>query len=233
VIRENLSRVRERIHSACLNAGRNPQEITVVAISKGRVPGQIEEVIAEGIHNIGESKVQEALSKYNALRAPQGVMWHMVGRLQTNKLKDAVGIFDLIHSLDSLRLASEINRQAQRLGKVQDVLVEIKTSPEEAKSGLGPDEAPEAIKQMAELKNINIQGLMTIAPLVDNSEKTRPYFRMLKELKDKINQLTTRKLTILSMGMTDDFQIAIEEGATMVRLGRAIFEGQDKCSVLE
>lgn len=225
MIPENLSRVRERIHSACANAGRNPQEITVVAISKGRVLKQIEEVIAQGILNIGESKVQEALPKHNALRAPQGVVWHMAGRLQTNKVKDAVGIFDLIHSLDSLRLASEINRQAQRLGKIQDVLVEIKTSLEEAKSGLRPDEAPDAIKQMAELKNINIQGLMTIAPLVDNSEKSRPYFRMLKELKDKINQLTARKLTILSMGMTDDFQIAIEEGATMVRLGRAIFEG--------
>lgn len=225
MIRENISRVMEKIISACANAGRNPQEITVVAVSKNRALGQIEEVIAEGIRNIGESKVQEALSKYNALRSPQDVTWHMVGRLQTNKVKDAVGIFDLIHSLDSLRLASEINRQAQRLGKVQDVLVEIKTSPEEAKSGLRPDEAPDAIKQMAELKHINIQGLMTIAPLADNSEKTRPYFRMLKELKDKINQLTARKLTILSMGMTDDFQIAIEEGATMVRLGRAIFEG--------
>lgn len=225
MIRENLSRVGERIYSACANAGRNPQEITVVAISKGRSLKQIEEVIAEGIHNIGESRVREAFPKYNALRPPQGVIWHMAGRLQTNKVKDAVGIFDLIHSLDSPRLAYEINRQAQGLGKVQDVLVEIKTSPEEAKSGLRPDEAPDAIKQMAELKNINIQGLMTIAPLVDNPEKTRPYFRMLRELKDKINQLTTHKLTILSMGMTDDFQIAIEEGATMVRLGRAIFEG--------
>lgn len=235
MISENLSLVREGIHSACVNAGRNPQEITVVAISKGRVLGQIEEAIALGIHNIGESKVQEALPKYNALRAPQGVMWHMVGRLQTNKVKDAVGIFDLIHSLDSLRLALEINRQAGRLGKVQDVLVEIKTSPEEAKSGLGPDEAPEAIKQMAELKNINIQGLMTIAPQADNPERARPYFRMLRKLQDKINAKrdTHNALHILSMGMSGDFQIAIEEGATMVRLGRAIFEGQDKCSALE
>lgn len=231
MIGENLSRVREKINSACARAGRSPREITVVAVSKGRPLDQIEAAIAEGINNIGESKVQEFLPKYNALcTAPHllrrsGVKWHMVGRLQTNKVKTAVGIFDLIHSLDSQRLALEINRQAAKIGKVQDVLIEIKTSPEEDKSGLRPDEAAEAIMQMAELKNINIQGLMTIAPLVDSSEKTRPYFRMLKELKDKINQLTTRKLTILSMGMTGDFEVAIEEGANMLRLGRAIFEG--------
>lgn len=244
MIGENLSRVREKINSACAHAGRNPQEVTIVAVSKGRPLDQIEAVIAEGINNIGESKVQEALPKYNALRAPRGVnpallasqtagitrqkggvKWHMVGRLQTNKAKEAVRIFDLIHSLDSQRLALEINRQAQKLGKVQDALFEIKTSTEETKAGFSPQEALEAISQISELKNINIKGLMTIAPAVDNPEKTRPYFRTLKELKDKINQLTAHKLTILSMGMTDDFQIAIEEGATMVRLGRAIFEG--------
>jgi PLP dependent protein len=227
VIRENLARVRERIHSACANAGRNPQDITVVAVGKRGTLRQIEEVIAEGINNIGESRVQEAFLKYNALRPSQGVIWHMVGRLQTNKVKAAVGIFDLIHSLDSLRLASEINRQAQRLGKVQDVLVEIKTSPEEAKSGLRPDEALEAIRQMSELKNINIQGLMTIAPMTGSQEEARTYFRRLRELRDRIASLSTVscRLSTLSMGMSDDFQIAIEEGATMVRLGRAIFEG--------
>lgn len=227
MIRENLSRVKERIYSACANAGRTPQGVTVVAISKGRALRQIEEVVAQGINNIGESRVREAFPKYNALRPPQGVIWHMVGRLQTNKVKDAVEIFDLIHSLDSLRLAFEINRQAQRLGKVQDVLVEIKTSPEETKSGLSPDLAPDIIKQMSELKHINIKGLMTIAPMTDSPEEARTYFRRLRELRDRIASLSTVscRLATLSMGMSDDFQIAIEEGATMVRLGRAIFEG--------
>lgn len=231
MIRKNISRVREKISLACVKAGRAPKEISIIAVSKGRTAGQIEEAIAQGITDIGENKVQEALAKYSVIRpsgsvaGAQRIKWHMVGCLQTNKAKDAVSIFDLIHSLDSRRLALEISRQAQKIGKVQDVLVEIKTSPEETKAGFSPQEALEAIRQISELKNINIKGLMTIAPAVDNPEKTRPHFRALKELKDKINQLTAHKLTVLSMGMSDDFQIAIEEGATMVRLGRAIFEG--------
>lgn len=230
MIRENLTRIRERIVSACAKAGRNPQKITLVAVSKGRTLEQIKEAIAEGINDIGENRVQEALLKYDAIHRTQDarhIRWHMVGHLQTNKAKEAVKLFDLIQSVDSLRLAEEISSQAAKIGKVQDVLIEIKTSSEATKFGLKPDEAIEAIKQMAECKNINLKGLMTIAPIVDNPEKTRPYFRMLRELRDKINDVRCAicDMQILSMGMTDDFEIAIEEGANMARLGRAIFEG--------
>jgi pyridoxal phosphate enzyme (YggS family) len=153
----------------------------------------------------------------------------MVGHLQTNKVKDALNLFDLIQSVDSLNLAQEIDRQAAKIHKIQDILIEVKTSPEATKFGLKPDETVEVIKEMAKLKNINIKGLMTIAPIVDNPEKTRPYFKTLRILKDKINSLTltTYPLTLLSMGMTDDFEIAIEEGSNMVRIGRAIFESAE------
>jgi pyridoxal phosphate enzyme (YggS family) len=151
----------------------------------------------------------------------------MVGHLQTNKVKDAVKIFGLIQSVDSLHLAREIDRQAAKINKIQDILIEVKTSPEATKFGLKPDEAVEVMKEIAELKNISIKGLMTIAPIVDNPGKTRPYFRLLRELRDKINELRTpnSELQTLSMGMTDDFEVAIEEGSNMVRVGRAIFEG--------
>ena len=157
---------------------------------------------------------------------PSTIRWHMVGHLQTNKVKDAVKIFDLIHSVDSAHLAAEIDKQALKINKIQDILIEIKTSPEVTKSGIKPDEAIEVIKEIDKFKNINIKGLMTIAPLADDPQKARPYFRMLRELMDKINALhvTPNRLHVLSMGMTDDFEIAIEEGSTMVRLGRAIFE---------
>lgn len=194
-----------------------PAGVTIVAVSKGRSIEEIKEAVAAGITDIGENKVQEALLKYRELPT---IKWHMVGHLQANKVKDAVKIFDLIQSVDSLHLAQEIDKQALKINKIQDILIEIKTSPEETKFGLKPEEAIPAIKEIAKLKNINIKGLMTIAPIVDDPEKTRPYFRLLRDLRDEIN-----KFQIFSMGMTDDFKIAVEEGATMVRLGRAIFEG--------
>jgi len=147
----------------------------------------------------------------------------LVGHLQTNKVKDAVRIFDLIQSVDSLRLAAEIDKQAAKINKIQDILIEIKTSPEATKFGLKPNAAIEVIKEIAQLKNINMKGLMTIAPLVDEPEKTRPYFRQLRELRDYLRAMNY-ELGILSMGMTDDFEVAIEEGSNMVRIGRAIFE---------
>lgn len=204
--------------------------ITIVAVSKGRPLEQIKEAVEAGITDIGENKVQEALEKYNAIRTTQyaqRIKWHLVGHLQTNKVKDAVRIFDLIQSVDSLHLAQEIDKQAARINKIQDILVEVNVSGESTKFGLKPDAAIEVIKEIARLKNIKIKGLMTIAPMVDNPQITRPYFRELRELRDKINHLrfTTYDLQLLSMGMSDDFQVAIEEGATMVRLGRAIFEG--------
>ena len=231
MIKENVSSIRQRILRVCSKINQDAGKITIIAVSKGRALEQIREAIEAGISDIGENRVQEAILKYNNL-TPNAqhltpIKWHMVGHLQANKVKDAVRIFDLIQSVDSVRLAEEIDKQADKINKIQDILIEIKTSPEESKFGLKPDEVPGVIKEIAKLKNINIKGLMTIAPLVDNPEKTRPYFRILRELRDKINALrvTSYELRVLSMGMTDDFEVAIEEGANMIRIGRAIFEG--------
>jgi hypothetical protein len=230
MIKENLAKIKERILKVCSRINRNPEEITVVAVSKGRTAEQIKEVIEAGITDIGENKIQEALSKFNELSTIDyrlsTIKWHMVGHLQTNKIKDAVRIFDLIHSVDSLRLAQEIDKQAAKIHKVQDVLIEVNTSGETTKFGINPEKLPELVKSISELKNIRLLGLMNIAPIVDNPEKTRPYFRKLKELRDQTNALLTidYRLSTLSMGMTDDFEVAIEEGATVIRLGRAIFE---------
>lgn len=230
MIRDNILKVRERIRSACKRANRNPAKINIVAVSKGRALEQIKEAAEAGIADIGENKVQEALVKYDSLQLKAyslKLKWHMVGHLQTNKAKEAVRMFGLIQSVDSLHLAQEINKQAEKIGKVQDILIEVKTSPEATKFGFIPDKLIDAVKEIAGLKNINIKGLMTIAPVVDNADKARSYFRRLRELFDEINslRLTAYSLQLLSMGMTDDFEAAIEEGSNMVRLGRAIFEG--------
>lgn len=223
MVRENLAYCRERIRAAALRAGRTPEEITLVAVTKGVQPELIFEAIDCGIEDIGENRIQEALLKYEELNAyarqrGRCLTWHMVGHLQTNKAKDAVRLFDLIHSVDSLRLAQELDRQAVRIGKVQDVLIEVKTSPEATKFGFLPEEVEGWVREIASLKNIRVKGLMTIAPQVDDPQKARPYFHTLTELKDKIN-----RLTILSMGMTDDLEAAVEEGTSMVRVGRGIF----------
>jgi len=233
MIKENISKVKERISYTCSKTNQNPDSITIIAVTKARTAEQIKEAIDAGITDIAENKVQEAIVKYNDLRPTtydlQPTKWHLVGHLQTNKVKEAVKIFDLIQSVDSIHLAQEIDKQAARINKIQDILIEVKTSPETTKFGLKPNEVIEVMEEIAKFKNINIKGLMTIAPLFDNPEKTRPYFRMLRELKDRINDLraTTYDLQILSMGMTDDFEVAIEEGSNMVRLGRAIFEDAD------
>ena len=224
MVKENIVRLKERIASACQRVNRGPDCITTVAVSKERSIAQIREAIKSGIIDIGENRIQEAVIKFNQL---PGLTWHMVGHLQTNKVKEAVKIFDLIHSVDSLRLAEEINRQAGRLKKIQDVLIQVNTSGEQSKFGLSPEETIGVIKEINRLNNTNVIGLMTIAPLVNNAQEVRPLFRMLRELKDKINQerVTHNELRILSMGMTDDFEVAIEEGSNMLRIGRAIFEG--------
>jgi len=230
MIKENVPSIRGRIALVCSKINQDFNSITVVAVAKSRTSEQIKEAFEAGITDIGENRAQEALLKYNEFQTPnsklQTIRWHMVGHLQTNKVKDAVKIFDLIHSIDSVKLAKEIDREAARINKIQDILIEVKTSPEATKLGLKPNEAIEVIKEISEFKNIKIKGLMTIAPLVDDPEKTRPYFRKLREIRDRVNELriTNYELRILSMGMTDDFEVAIEEGSTMVRIGRAIFE---------
>lgn len=228
MINDNVLRVRERIRSACERVNRDPESVTIVAITKNATIGQVDEVFEAGIADIGENKVREAFFKRSALstmsiHVPLDTKWHLVGHLQTNKVKKSVELFDLIHSVDSLDLAGEINKKRSKIYKfgIQDILIEVKTSPETTKFGVSPEAVPSLIKEISSLKNVNIKGLMTIAPVVDNPEKARPYFRMLRELRDKIRDVP---LPVLSMGMSDDFEVAIEEGATMIRLGRAIFE---------
>jgi pyridoxal phosphate enzyme (YggS family) len=231
MVKDNIIEIRKRISLACSKVDRDPGAITIVAVSKGRTPEQIRQAVQAGLTDIGENKVQEALLKHRLLSTVNSelstIKWHMVGHLQSNKVKEAVEIFDLIQSVDSLRLAEEIDKQAARIRKIQDILIEVKTSAEESKFGLKPEETIEVIKEVAKFKNISIKGLMTIAPIMDNPQDARPYFRMLRELKDRINSLSTvnRELLTLSMGMTDDFEVAIAEGSNMVRIGRAIFGG--------
>ena len=216
MIKENIERIRERIASVCARVKVSPDKITVICITKGRPVSQIQEAVSLGLKHIGENRVQEALEKYKQIT---DVKWHMVGHLQSNKVKDALKIFDLIHSVDTISLARQINQQALKMSKIQDIFLEVKTSPELRKFGFTPELLVEASEEIAKFQNVKIKGLMTIAPLVDHADKTRPYFSKLKQLRDQLNPNW-----LLSMGMSNDFEVAIEEGADIIRLGRAIFE---------
>lgn len=215
MVKENIAKVKERIIAACLKARRDPAVIKLVVVSKNRGIEEIKEAALAGITDFGENRVQEAFLKYRDFPA---IKWHMVGHLQTNKTKEAVRIFDLIQSVDSLRLAAEINKEALKIDKVQDILLEVKVSYEATKIGLKLEDVPGAVDEISGLKNINIKGLMAIAPLLANPAESRPYFRILRELRDSLN-----RQMILSIGMSDDFEVAIEEGSDMLRLGRCIF----------
>ncbi len=219
MITENIQRVRGRIDVVCSKIKRDPGKITLVCVVKGRSLAEVQEAIGSGIKDIGENRMQEALLKYNDMsQATRGTLkWHMIGHLQSNKAKDAVRIFDLIHSVDSVNLAQEINKQAAKINKTQEVLLEVKTSPESTKSGFSPEAIPDARAKMLGLGNIKVRGLMTIAPL---GESAQPYFARLRKLRDDLNPEW-----LLSMGMSDDFEVAIEEGTDIIRVGRAIFEG--------
>jgi len=222
MVKDNIARVRKRIALASARAQIDPLNIRIIAVSKGRQVDDIVDLFGCGLTEIGENRVQEAALKHGDKRLSQNipsVKWHMIGHLQTNKVRDAVRIFDLIHSVDSLRLAYEIDRQAANAGKVQDILMEVKTSPEATKFGFLPGEVFEALDKISGLRNVNLKGLMTIAPLSAVAEDARPCFSLLRRLRDQLD-----KGFSLSMGMTDDFEIAIEEGADMVRIGRAIFD---------
>ena len=227
MVKDNIRKVQEEVTRICARLGRDPKDIVIVAVSKAASVAGIKEAIDAGILNIGENRIQEAVVKYSGLsaclagRRIPALKWHFVGHLQTNKVKQAVEIFDLIQSVDSTRLAGEIDKQAANIAKIQDILIEVKTSKEATKFGFSKDEVQAATLEISKFKNIKILGFMTIAPAADNPEEARSYFSMLREIRDKIN-----KNWVLSMGMSDDFKIAIEEGSTMVRLGRAIFEGR-------
>jgi len=225
-IKKKLEKINEKIKKAALKANRSPEDIKLVAVTKTATVEQIKEAISAGVKTIGENKVQEAKGKYQVLSADiADIEWHLVGHLQTNKVKYAIEIFDLIHSVDSIKLAEEIDKRSLQFGIMTNILVEVNVSGEETKYGIKPEEVEPFLKEISEFSRIKVRGLMTIAPIAEDKEEVRPYFRKLRELSEKIENKNIKnvKMDYLSMGMTDDFEVAIEEGANMVRIGRGIF----------
>lgn len=214
-VAENLARVRERIRRAALRVGRGAEEVLLVGVSKSVDVERIRRALAAGLPALGENRIQEAGEKIAALGRP--VPWHMVGHLQSNKARDAVLLFDLIHSVDRLELARELHRRALAAGRVGEVLVQVNLSGEATKGGFAESELKGALEALAGLSALRVRGLMTIPPPVEHGEQARGWFRRLRELRDAAG------LEHLSMGMSDDFDVAVEEGATIVRVGTAIF----------
>ena len=223
MIRENLSNVMERIARAARRAVRDPDDVVLIAASKGVEVDRLKEGLSAGIRVFGESKVQEAMPKLQVLG--KEAEWHFIGHLQSNKVKYVVGAFTLIHSVDSIELSEEINSRAEKMGMIQNFLLEVNVSGEKGKFGVMPDNVIAITNALSGLKYISLKGFMTIPPYSDDPEDARPYFRILREIRDKARQtgIFTDDCGELSMGMSDDFETAIEEGATMVRVGTAIF----------
>ncbi len=223
MISENIKDVKERIQKACERSGRETSEVTLIAVSKTKPVEMLREAYSENCRYFGENKVQELVDKWEIM--PKDIKWQMIGHLQRNKVKYIVGKVDLIHSVDSLRLLETIDTEARKKGCVQPVLLEVNVAKEESKFGLMPEEVLDFVEESAKFQNIRIDGLMTIAPFVENPEANREHFASLHKLfvdirKKKVNNVN---MNVLSMGMTNDFEVAIEEGATMVRIGTAIF----------
>lgn len=223
MILENIEKVRQNIEAACKKSGRNPEEITLIAVSKTKPYTDIEEALPSGILDYGENKVQELSEKYDIL--PKDIRWHMIGHLQRNKVKYLVGKVSLIHSVDSLRLANQIETEFAKKDMIANVLIEVNMAEEESKFGVSAGDTLELIKAMSILPHLRIQGLMTIAPYTDNPETNREYFSKMKKLSVDIREknIDNVNMNVLSMGMTGDYQVAIEEGATMIRVGTGIF----------
>jgi pyridoxal phosphate enzyme (YggS family) len=226
-IAENIVAVRERINAAARSAGRNSDEITLIAISKTFPAESIREAYASGLRIFGESRVQEFAGKAEALNDLQNVEWHMIGHLQTNKAAKAVQLFHTVDSVDSLHLAEKLNSAAQAAGKNLPALVEINVGGEAAKTGIAPDsqELENILQTASRLTHLEIRGLMTVPPFTENPEGARPIFQRLRQLRDQIaaRNLPSVSMKVLSMGMSHDFEVAIEEGSTCVRVGTAIF----------
>lgn len=226
LLRENLGKVRAKMEDACRRAGRSEDSVALLVVTKSVTPEAMRLLWRLGVTQIGENRVQEALRKAEKL-GDCGFGWHMVGHLQRNKVKAALGLFELIHSVDSARLADEIQNQAARRSRIARVLVEINVSGDEAKFGMAREGARGLVEHISSLGMLSLEGLMTMAPLVEDAEETRRHFAALRELRDELNAGATLRgpLNLLSMGMTQDFEVAIEEGADMVRVGTAVFEG--------
>jgi pyridoxal phosphate enzyme (YggS family) len=221
MVAENVKNIRQRIASACAHAGRTPEEVTLIAVTKTFNHLRVKEALDAGVIDIGENYVQEAREKQELLQDEQ-IRWHFIGHLQSNKVKYIIPWVSFVHAVDSLKLGEELSRQAAKTGREIDVLVEVNTSAESTKFGVQPDETRLLVKELSTLSNINVAGLMTIGPFLPDPELSRPAFRMLCELREECRQ-DGFNLPHLSMGMTNDFEVAIEEGATMVRIGTAIF----------
>lgn len=220
---ENLENVERKISAACERAGRSRSEVTLIAVSKTKPVSMLTEVYNAGVREFGENKVQEMMDKFEVM--PKDIHWHMIGHLQRNKVKYLMGKSYLIHSVDSYRLAEEISSQSVKHNVTTDILIEVNIAGEETKFGTSREEAIRLVEEAAKLPNIHICGLMTIAPFVENGEDNRKYFREIKELSVDIKEknIDNVDMRILSMGMTGDYEVAIEEGATMVRVGTGIF----------
>lgn len=218
-----LSQVQERIQAACRRSGRDPAEVTLIAVSKTKPLSDLMEAYGVGTRDFGENKVQEILAKAPAM--PDDARFHMIGHLQRNKVRPVLKHVGLIHSVDSLRLAEQIQADAEREQLCVDILLEVNVAGEESKYGFTPAEIPGAVQQISRFFNIRICGLMTIAPFVKNSEENRPIFRNLNQLSVDIKgkNIDNVSMSVLSMGMTGDYEVAIEEGATMIRVGTGIF----------
>lgn len=227
MIRENLEQVRKNILTACAKSGRDPREVTLITVSKTKPVPMLQEAYDADSRDFGENKVQEMIDKIPQL--PSDIRWHMIGHLQRNKVKYIVDKVALIHSVDSLRLAEEISREALKHQVAVDILVEVNVAEEESKFGTGTAETLELIQEIAKLPGVHICGLMTIAPYVEDAELNRPIFRKLKELSVDIaaKNIDNVCMNVLSMGMTGDYMVAVEEGATYVRVGTGIFGERD------
>lgn len=224
---ENLFQVEENIRLACERSNRNRNEVTLIAVSKTKPIDMITAAKQAGICDFGENKVQEMCDKYEYFQSlnQSPICWHMIGHLQTNKVKYLIGKTSLIHSVDSYRLACEIEKQAAKKDCIMDILIEVNIAEEESKFGIAAEDVIHLVKQVAELPHVRIKGLMTVAPYVVDSEQNRPIFRKIKQLSVDIDNqnIDNVSMNILSMGMTGDYMVAIEEGSTMVRVGTGIF----------
>ena len=216
--------IRSRIETAAADSGRRPEDVQLVAVSKTVPSERLLTAIGLGVTVFGESYVQEAREKFNALYS-HPLSWHFIGHLQSNKTRYVVKIFDLIHSVDSLKLSREIDKQAAKIGKIQNVLVQVNIAEEASKSGVLLEDTAQLVTEMSRLPHLEVKGLMTMPPYFNAPEKARPYFKTLRQLRDQLQimEIPGVAMNELSMGMTGDFEVAIQEGATLVRIGTAIF----------
>ena len=233
MIEENLKTVEENISASCKKSGRDRSEVTLIAVSKTKPVSDIRRAMACGITVFGENKVQEIKDKTEEIKEP--LSWHMIGHLQANKVKYLPGRVCMIHSVDNVKLAAEIEKQFAKTDEVIDVLIEVNMAQEESKFGLSAEEVPDFVKEISQYPHLNIRGLMTIAPYTEDAESNRVYFKGLRELKDRINEMNIPGVNMdtLSMGMTGDYQVAIEEGATFVRVGTGIFGERDYTHIIK